>query len=454
MSNQDKNPFFVLGVDFGASSAAATAAFGKASKRVRRGDSLEFTVEDLTAALSVLEEAHRTGTVEALGEHFRVPANPQAYEVHAEEGLLLLPVVPQPRKTAPISDEAVGELRRGVIDQATEAILMSAERSCSAYDLDVVVGSGLSLDQAAPSMASQARSARRAALVDLATRIRNSSSDEELIKWTGVLVGQDEPVPAEPAEALLLNPSTPPESLRSLLESSQTPLEAPQEAAKSAAASESLLEILAGHPSPLVREAVALNSRTPATALVKLRKDSTASVRKGAARKRSWPLWVRIGAAVLVVVAIALGVALATGYLRVSFSRTSSPPIPQPTELNGSDAEYPRLPVSEWNRIVSDPDRYAGERLTFYAQVVGFDDRPRSAMLVDAVSSPPRRYSQQSYSGDPAWVLLSGVDRDALTEADETAIRGSVIGQTRIRLSKGNVVEAPQFKADSVEILE
>ncbi len=69
-----RNPFLILGVDFGASADEASAAFAKAARRLRRDPDATYSLEDATWALHAIEQAE-VDPVHAV-DHYRVPADP------------------------------------------------------------------------------------------------------------------------------------------------------------------------------------------------------------------------------------------------------------------------------------------------------------------------------------------------------------------------------------------
>lgn len=72
-----RNPYLILGIDYGSNAAQASAAFALATRRLRTQDDPPYTIEDLTWALHRIEQA--TADPEASLEAFRVPANPKVY---------------------------------------------------------------------------------------------------------------------------------------------------------------------------------------------------------------------------------------------------------------------------------------------------------------------------------------------------------------------------------------
>jgi hypothetical protein len=307
MIEQSHNPFFVLGVDFGASGAAATAAFSKASRRVKRDPGALFGVEDLTKALNEIEKAHRDGDVEQLGHHFRVPADPQAYEVEANEGLLLLPVRKQPRKTSPLSQESIAAMVDTIVAQASETFFQDLEDRMEPYGLSVQLGSELSLDIGAPSMTAKVKELQLAATSELAGDIRESTDTEKLTEWASTVLALGNELPRTTAEAFVGNRKIAEDTLQELLESSLFPDDVTAQLASSTSASRQALKILAKSEDAKVRASVAANESTPTEVRQELRKDQDRAVRRAAGGGfNKWWLVLIAAAVVAAVLAIAV----------------------------------------------------------------------------------------------------------------------------------------------------
>ena len=73
-------PHLVLGVSFGCSPDDAVKAFALKSRRVKGGDNAQFEIEDLTTALSEIQQGARPDSVSL---RFAVPANPMAFKSSA-----------------------------------------------------------------------------------------------------------------------------------------------------------------------------------------------------------------------------------------------------------------------------------------------------------------------------------------------------------------------------------
>jgi hypothetical protein len=112
-----RNPYFILGLDHGASPEAAQAAFARLSRRLRRDPDARYGIEDATWALHEIEHAATDPSVN-LGI-YRVPANPAAYLYQAADGAGSLEL---PDGTDSSEDE-LDRLRGAVAHELAAALL-------------------------------------------------------------------------------------------------------------------------------------------------------------------------------------------------------------------------------------------------------------------------------------------------------------------------------------------
>jgi hypothetical protein len=101
-----RNPYFVLGLDFGADARAAQAAFARLSRRLRRGRSGDYGIEDATRALHEIE--HPATDPRANLDLYRVPADPAAYDYQPVDGVLSLAPQNLPRQAGAAQEELTG----------------------------------------------------------------------------------------------------------------------------------------------------------------------------------------------------------------------------------------------------------------------------------------------------------------------------------------------------------
>lgn len=275
------NPYLVLGVDFGASTTAANAAFGRATRRLRKQADAPYSLHDLTAALSRIEEAQRSGDHDELAESFQVPADPEVYEVQPSEGLLLLPVQVQQRKTAALSAESIDELRNEVIDDALDVMADDLDTHSGVYGLGIDLGAPVSLDRSPTSMGAVVADIRATAFAQLERDVAGSTDPVELQEWGEQALGANVWLPESLAVAFLENRHTPapilvqvvsqmtttPAVLRTLAADPETPPDVLQElsrvddrdirikVARNPATSNETREDLATNENPEVRKA-------------------------------------------------------------------------------------------------------------------------------------------------------------------------------------------------------
>lgn len=117
-----RNPYLLLGIDYGTPPDLARRHFARAARRVRRAAGGPVGIEDLNWALHEVQT--RAGTAENDVSVYRVPADPAVFNPDAR-GLFALPPVPLPRRTRTSDDdraaladalaEDVGELVTAVI---------------------------------------------------------------------------------------------------------------------------------------------------------------------------------------------------------------------------------------------------------------------------------------------------------------------------------------------------
>jgi hypothetical protein len=114
----ERNPYLILGVDFGASREDARRHFAHAARRIRRRDGL-WTREDLTWALHEIESlaTNPDDTVSI----FRVPADPTAFDP-VGDGLYRPAPVPLARRSA-----ATGDAERSAhVEAAARSLVRTA----------------------------------------------------------------------------------------------------------------------------------------------------------------------------------------------------------------------------------------------------------------------------------------------------------------------------------------
>jgi hypothetical protein len=116
----DRNPYLIVGVDFGASRDEARHAFARAARRTRR-EGGTWSIEDLNWALHEIEALEQNPA--DLVDHYRVPANPRVFEP-AGVGLFRPTPIRLERRTEP-DPKAVEELKATALLEL-ERLLASA----------------------------------------------------------------------------------------------------------------------------------------------------------------------------------------------------------------------------------------------------------------------------------------------------------------------------------------
>jgi hypothetical protein len=101
---EHRNPYLLLGVDYGTEADQARRSFARAARRVRRAGGGTTTVEDLNWALHQIQNPE-SDPFDSVTQ-FRVPANPEVFEPHGD-GLFAPGPRPLARRTT--TDEAAVE---------------------------------------------------------------------------------------------------------------------------------------------------------------------------------------------------------------------------------------------------------------------------------------------------------------------------------------------------------
>ncbi|UOZ07954.1 hypothetical protein [Amycolatopsis sp. WQ 127309] len=121
-----RNPYLLLGIDYGTPPDLARRHFARAARRVRRAAGGPVGIEDLNWALH--EVQNRAGTAEDDVSVYRVPANPAVFTPLAR-GLFALPPIRLPRRTDTSDDDRAvlaDELAKDVGELVTTVIRATA----------------------------------------------------------------------------------------------------------------------------------------------------------------------------------------------------------------------------------------------------------------------------------------------------------------------------------------
>jgi hypothetical protein len=114
----DRNPYLLLGVDYGCAPDAARRSFARAARRVRRSGTERITTEDLTWALHEIQNEHADPFNEV--STFRVPADPGVFSPTGE-GLCAPAPVRLPRRTETTGSN-VDQLTNGLADDVSQLL--------------------------------------------------------------------------------------------------------------------------------------------------------------------------------------------------------------------------------------------------------------------------------------------------------------------------------------------
>ena len=121
MDDERRNPYFILGIDYGASRDAARKAAGRVLRRVKRDPDARYGVEDVTWALHQVEQA--IDDPASAVNHYRVPADATLF---VEMGGLEIPATPLERNTARPTSQDLEEIRSRALNEAVDALVRAS----------------------------------------------------------------------------------------------------------------------------------------------------------------------------------------------------------------------------------------------------------------------------------------------------------------------------------------
>lgn len=114
----DRNPYLLLGVDYGCPPDAARKSFARAARRIRRAPTSAVTTEDLTWALHEVQ-ARESDPFDDVSV-FRVPADPEVFTPSGDGLFAPAPVRLARRTTTTQSD--VDLLANGLAEDVSELL--------------------------------------------------------------------------------------------------------------------------------------------------------------------------------------------------------------------------------------------------------------------------------------------------------------------------------------------
>lgn len=300
-----RNPYLILGVDYGAPNAAASKAFARASRRLRNDPDAPVSVEDLTWALQQVE--HENTDPESSVDYFRVPADPTAYEVTATEGVMLMPVVPLTRRTGPISEEEMTSLVAEILTTCETTMVNELPLVSTAYGLGIDLGVPPPIGEELPLM-TDALAGERQQAISAMTLEAGKYSPSEITEKLSQLSSLGIDVTTGLALAMLGSPASPDEAVEQLAQVGDDKAVAAK-AVTRASSSPALLAALAASPSAIVRGCVAASPDATPEIRKLLRGDAApevAAAAKAASPKTARNVGLVVAALVLLLVILAI----------------------------------------------------------------------------------------------------------------------------------------------------
>jgi hypothetical protein len=119
--DERRNPYLILGVPYGASRGEARRAAARRTRELRQREDAPYSNEDVTWALHQVEQV--IDDPSSAVEVFRVPAAPGILDAPSGQGLFHPPVIPLPRRTAPLSPEEFTQIRHRAVAAVSKDVL-------------------------------------------------------------------------------------------------------------------------------------------------------------------------------------------------------------------------------------------------------------------------------------------------------------------------------------------
>lgn len=126
MNVDRRNPYLILGIEYGTSRERSTEEFARRSRALRRDPNFPYTVDDLTWALHQVEDRISDPSLDLTV--FRVPADPRSLEAPSGRGVLRFDPKPLARRTGPVTDEMIRAVRRRALN---ESIALAIEQEAA-----------------------------------------------------------------------------------------------------------------------------------------------------------------------------------------------------------------------------------------------------------------------------------------------------------------------------------
>jgi hypothetical protein len=116
-----RNPYLILGLNYGASKDDARRAAARVLRKLRSTPDSLYTTEDVTWALHEVE--HVNDDPEAGVNIFRVPVSKSSFDLSPSEGLFAPPSRPEPRSSPSSTDEDLQRLAAGATAELASTLL-------------------------------------------------------------------------------------------------------------------------------------------------------------------------------------------------------------------------------------------------------------------------------------------------------------------------------------------
>lgn len=121
MTEDRRNPYLILGLDYGASKDDARRSAARVLRKLRSSPDAPYTTEDVTWALHEVE--HVNDDPEAGVNIFRVPASKSSFDLSPSKGLFAPPSRPEPRSSPSSTEEDLHRLAGGAMAELASGLL-------------------------------------------------------------------------------------------------------------------------------------------------------------------------------------------------------------------------------------------------------------------------------------------------------------------------------------------
>jgi hypothetical protein len=118
-----RNPYLILGLPYGASRGDARRAAARRTRELRQGQEELYATEDVTWALHQVEQVIDDSA--SAVDVFRVPAAPGILDAPLGNGLFHPPAVPLARRSGPVMDAEIAEIRHRAIAAVSRNVLVT-----------------------------------------------------------------------------------------------------------------------------------------------------------------------------------------------------------------------------------------------------------------------------------------------------------------------------------------